>query len=60
MPYGWHHDISDDRDLERLVAHNAERAEEARNGFNRWYVLNTAPDEVRTQQDYAGVIEPKK
>ena len=59
--YGWHHDISDEEILERLVALNAERAEEERNGLIRWLRPEyQAPDEVRTQQVIAGVIEPEE
>jgi hypothetical protein len=59
--YGWHQDISDEEILERLVALNAERAEEERNGLIRWLRPEyQAPDEVRTQQVIAGVIEPEE
>ncbi len=34
--YGWPHDLTDEQILERLVALNAERAEEERNGLIRW------------------------
>jgi hypothetical protein len=34
--YGWPHDLTDEQILERLVALNAERAEEERNGLVRW------------------------
>jgi len=34
--YGWPHDLSDEAILERLVALNAERAEEERRGLVRW------------------------
>lgn len=34
--YGWPHDITDEQILENLVALNAERAEEERNGLIRW------------------------
>lgn len=34
--YGWPHDLTDERILERLVALNAERAEEERRGIVRW------------------------
>jgi hypothetical protein len=58
--YGWHHDISDEEILERLVALNAERAEEERNGLIRWLRPEyQAPDQVRTQQVIPGVIEPE-
>ncbi|MEQ8956784.1 MAG: class I SAM-dependent DNA methyltransferase, partial [Coleofasciculus sp. C2-GNP5-27] len=56
--YGWHHDISDEEILERLVALNVERAEEERNGLIRWLRPEyQAPDEVRTQQVIPGIIE---
>ena len=59
--YGWHHDISDEDILEGLVALNAERAEEERNGLIRWLRPEyQAPNEVRTQQLIAGVIEPEE
>ena len=34
--YGWPHTITDEQTLERLVALNAQRAEEERNGHIRW------------------------
>ncbi len=34
--YGWPHDLTDEQILEKLVALNAERAEEERNGLIRW------------------------
>lgn len=34
--YGWPHGLTDEQILERLVALNAERAEEERKGFVRW------------------------
>lgn len=34
--YGWPHDLTDEQILERLVALNAERAEEERKGIIRW------------------------
>lgn len=59
--YGWHHDISDEEILERLVALNAERAEEERNGLIRWLRPEyQAPDEVGRQQVIAGIIEPEE
>ncbi|MEW6497159.1 MAG: DNA methyltransferase, partial [Cyanobacteriota bacterium] len=59
--YGWPHDISDEEILERLVALNAERAEEERNGLIRWLRPEyQAPDEVRTQPIIPGVIEPEE
>jgi hypothetical protein len=59
--YRWSHDISDEEILERLVALNAERAEEERNGLIRWLRPEyQAPDEVGRQQVIAGVIEPEE
>jgi hypothetical protein len=59
--YGWNHDISDEEILERLVALNAERAEEERNGLIRWLRPEyQAPDEVGRQQVIAGVMEPQE
>jgi hypothetical protein len=44
-----------------LVALNAERAEEERNGLIRWLRPEyQAPDEVGRQQVIAGVIEPEE
>ncbi len=34
--YGWPHELTDEQILERLVALNAQRAEEERNGLVRW------------------------
>jgi hypothetical protein len=34
--YGWPHDLTDEQILERLVALNADRAEEERRGLIRW------------------------
>ena len=34
--YGWPHDLTDEQILERLVALNAERAEEEKRGIIRW------------------------
>ncbi len=69
--YGWQ-DLKDDQGrmkdgideiiLERLVALNAERAEEERNGLIRWLRPEyQAPDEVKTQQQVlTGVVEPEE
>ncbi|WP_416670129.1 hypothetical protein [Egbenema bharatensis] len=69
--YGWQ-DLKDDNGrmkegideiiLERLVALNAERAEEERNGLIRWLRPEyQAPNEVRTQQQVlTGVVEPEE
>ncbi|GAB4371135.1 MAG: hypothetical protein Kow00121_12400 [Elainellaceae cyanobacterium] len=48
--------------LKRLVALNAERAEEERNGLIRWLRPEyQAPDEVKTQQQVlTGVVEPEE
>lgn len=49
--YGWPHDITDEQILERLVALNAERAEEERNGLIRWLRPEyQAPEQVQTVQ----------
>ena len=54
--YGWPHDITDEQILENLVALNAERAEEERNGLVRWLRPDyQAPDAVQpTQQVLPG------
>ena len=58
--YGWQPDISDDEILEKLVALNAERAEEERNGLVRWLRPEyQAPVEVQVQQTLTGVMEPE-
>jgi len=58
--YGWQPDISDDEILEKLVALNAERAEEERNGLVRWLRPEyQAPGEVQVQQTLTGVMEPE-
>ncbi len=49
--YGWPHDITDEQILENLVALNAERAEEERNGLIRWLRPEyQAPEETQPQQ----------
>ena len=54
--YGWTPNLSDDEILERLVALNAERAEEERNGLIRWLRPEyQAPKEVAIQQVIEGV-----
>jgi hypothetical protein len=54
--YGWPQSLSDDEILERLVALNAERAEEERNGLIRWLRPEyQAPKEVPVQQVIEGV-----
>jgi hypothetical protein len=58
--YGWPHDLSDEQILERLVALNAERAEEERNGLVRWLrpeFQNPGGKQAATQADLAGVEE---
>jgi hypothetical protein len=50
--YGWPHDLTDEQILERLVALNAERAEEERRGIVRW---------LRPEfQNPQGAAEPKQ
>jgi len=60
--YGWPHDITDEQILENLVALNAQRAEEERNGHVRWLRPEyQAPDEVQlTQQVLTGIADPKE
>jgi len=60
--YGWPHDITDEQILENLVALNAQRAEEERNGHVRWLRPEyQAPDEVQlTQQVLTGIAEPEE
>ena len=49
--YGWHQNLTDEEILERLVALNAERAEEERNGLIRWLRPEyQAPEEEQHQQ----------
>jgi hypothetical protein len=58
--YGWPHDLSDEQILERLVALNAERAEEERNGLIRWLrpeFQNPGGTKAATQTAMAGVEE---
>lgn len=56
--YGWEQGISDQEILKRLVALNAERAEEERNGLVRWLRPEyQAPHETYTQQAIAGVAD---
>jgi len=58
--YGWQPNISDDEILEKLVALNAERAEEERNGLVRWLRPEyQAPGVVQVQQTLTGVMEPE-
>ena len=59
--YGWPHDITDEQILENLVALNAERAEEERNGYVRWLRPEyQAPDEVQPEQAYPRQASSKK
>ncbi|MBD0345274.1 MAG: class I SAM-dependent DNA methyltransferase, partial [Coleofasciculus sp. Co-bin14] len=54
--YDWPQTLSDDEILERLVALNAERAEEERNGLIRWLRPEyQAPNEVAVQQVIEGI-----
>lgn len=62
--YGWPHDLSDEAILERLVALNAERAEEERRGTIRWLrpeFQNPSGQKEATQtslvEDEAAVME---
>lgn len=60
--YGWPQEITDEEILERLVALNAERAEEERNGHVRWLRPEyQAPDEVQaTQTELEGLRAPEE
>jgi len=56
--YGWPHDLTDEQILERLVALNAERAEEERNGLIRWLrpeFQNPSGAKAASQAALAGV-----
>jgi hypothetical protein len=56
--YGWPRDLTDEQILERLVALNAERAEEERNGLVRWLrpeFQNPGGLKAPTQEPLAGV-----
>jgi hypothetical protein len=56
--YGWPHDITDEQILERLVALNAERAAEERNGHIRWLRPDyQAPATQATQTAIANLID---
>jgi hypothetical protein len=62
--YGWPHDLTDEQILERLVALNAERAEEERRGLIRWLrpeFQNPAGAKSEQQTTMAGIeIEEKE
>jgi hypothetical protein len=62
--YGWPHDLTDEQILERLVALNAERAEEERRGIIRWLrpeFQNPAGAKTEQQTTMAGIeIEEKE
>jgi hypothetical protein len=62
--YGWPHDLTDEQILERLVALNAERAEEERRGIIRWLrpeFQNPAGAKSERQTTMAGIeIEEKE
>jgi hypothetical protein len=58
--YGWPADLTDEQILEKLVALNAERAEEERNGLVRWLrpeFQNPGGKQAATQTALAGVEE---
>ncbi|HEY9890410.1 MAG TPA: DNA methyltransferase [Candidatus Sericytochromatia bacterium] len=58
--YGWQQNLSNDQILEQLVALNAERAEEERNGLIRWLRPEyQAPETMRAQSlaPIQGMIE---
>ncbi len=55
--YGWEPTLTDDRILENLVALNAQRAEEERNGQIRWLRPDyQAPGETYVQPTLEGII----
>jgi hypothetical protein len=62
--YGWPHDLTDEQILERLVALNAERAEEERRGIIRWLrpeFQNPAGAKTEQQTTMAGIeVEEKE
>lgn len=60
--YGWPHTVTDEQILANLVALNAQRAEEERNGLVRWLRPEyQAPNEVQpTQQVLTGIAEPEE
>ena len=62
--YGWPHDLTDEQILERLVALNAERAEEERRGIIRWLrpeFQNPAGAKSEQQTTMSGIeIEEKE
>lgn len=58
--YGWPHDLTDEQILERLVALNAERAEEERRGLVQWLrpdFQNPSGMRAATQVELAGTEE---
>jgi hypothetical protein len=61
--YGWPHDLTDEQILERLVALNAERAEEERNGLVRWLrpdFQNPEGTRQETQGSLPGTESPEE
>ncbi|MDB9496071.1 hypothetical protein PN441_10010 [Spirulina major CS-329] len=60
--YGWPHTITNEQILENLVALNAQRAEEERNGLIRWLRPEyQAPDQIQaTQTELEGILAPEK
>ncbi|QXE23231.1 type II restriction enzyme, methylase subunit; N6 adenine-specific DNA methyltransferase protein, N12 class [Richelia sinica FACHB-800] len=59
--YGWENTLTDEELLSKLVALNAERAEEESNGLIRWLRPEyQAPNEVTTQLKIAGVTETEE
>ena len=59
--YGWPQNISNEEILERLVALNAERVAEERNGIIRWLRKEyQAPAEIGTQIPLAGITEQQE
>jgi hypothetical protein len=58
--YGWPHDLTDEQILERVVALNAERGAEERNGLVRWLrpeFQNPGGTKAATQTEMVGATE---
>jgi hypothetical protein len=59
--YGWDANLTDNEILEKLVALNAERANEERNGLIRWLRPEyQAPNQVKTQLTITGVTDTEE
>jgi flagellar motor protein MotB len=59
--YGWNANLTDNEILEKLVALNAERANEERNGLIRWLRPEyQAPNQVKTQLTITGITDTEE